>query len=186
VERRMIGIRRAALVFVVGLGLTIGVAATRAARGDGARRQAGPADSTTFMTVNAAAKNVSINLYAAYGSANGGMNFNGGSKGDQTITVPLGWSVHIAFQNKDAIPHSAILLPDHLPLPAQPDNPAIARAYTKDVTGGIPTDGTDTMDFTAAPAGNYLIVCGVPGHGPSGMYIKFVVSAEAKAPQYSR
>jgi len=143
-------------------------------------------DTTTFMTVDAAAKKVSIRLYASYGSANGGMNFNGGSRGDQTITVPLGWSVHIDFQNKDAIPHSAILLPDHMPLPMQPDRPAIARAYTKDLTSGIPTDGTDTMDFTAQPAGKYLIVCGVPGHGPSGMYIKFVVSAGATAPTYAR
>lgn len=181
----MIGIRRAAMVAAMGIGLTIVAAAHRAAR-RGAGMPAAPADSTTFMTVNAAAKKVSINLFAAYGSANGGMNFNGGSKGDQTITVPLGWSVHVAFQNKDAIPHSAILLADHLPLPAQPDNPAIARAYTKDVTGGIPTDGTDTMDFTATPAGNYLIVCGVPGHGPSGMYIKFVVSADAQEPRYSK
>ncbi|HKV52606.1 MAG TPA: sulfocyanin-like copper-binding protein [Gemmatimonadaceae bacterium] len=178
-------IRRAAAVAAVGMGLTIVVAA-RAARGHGAGVYPASADSSTFMTVNAAAKKVSINLYAAYGSANGGMNFNGGSKGDQTITVPLGWSVHIAFQNKDAIPHSAILLPDRMPLPAQPGNPAIARAYTKDLTAGIPTGGTDTMDFTATPAGNYLIVCGVPGHGPSGMYIKFVVSADAKEPQYSK
>ena len=42
------------------------------------------------------------------------------------------------------------------------------------------------MEFIASPAGNYLISCGVPGHGPSGMYIKFVISADAKAPQYSR
>lgn len=185
----MIGTRRAATVAAVGIGLTIMVAAHRVARTSGAARRtglAGAADSTTFMTADAAAKKVSIKLYAAYGSANGGMNFNGGSKGDQTITVPLGWSIHIAFQNKDAIPHSAILLADHFPLPAQPGSPAIARAYTKDLTAGIPTDGTDTMDFIASPAGNYLISCGVPGHGPSGMYIKFVISADAKAPQYSR
>jgi len=183
----MIAFGRMAAMAAVGLCVTI--AANRAVT---ARHAAAPAapraalDSNTFMTVDAAAKKVTIQLYAAYGSQNGGMNFNGGSRGDQTITVPLGWSVHMAFQNKDAIPHSAIILPDHMPLPLQPDNPAIARAYTKDVTAGIPTDGTDTMDFTAKPAGNYLIVCGVPGHGPSGMYIKFVVSADAKAPQYAQ
>jgi len=183
----MIAFGRMAAVAAVGLCVTI--AANRAVT---ARHAAAPAapraalDSNTFMTVDAAAKKVTIQLYAAYGSQNGGMNFNGGSRGDQTITVPLGWSVHMAFQNKDAIPHSAIILPDHMPLPLQPDNPAIARAYTKDVTAGIPTDGTDTMDFTAKQAGNYLIVCGVPGHGPSGMYIKFVVSADAKAPQYAQ
>lgn len=177
------------LAAVAALGICLTIAASRAAT---TRRTAAPAappaalDSSAFMTVDAAAKKVTIQLDAAYNSQNGGMNFNGGSTGDQTITVPLGWSVHIAFQNKDAIPHSAIILADKMPLPLQPDNPAIARAYTKDVTAGIPTDGTDTMDFAAQPAGSYLIVCGVPGHGPSGMYIKFVVSAGAKAPQYAR
>jgi sulfocyanin len=183
----MIGFGRMAAVAALGVCLTI-PAARRAAVTHASHREAGSAvrDTTTFMTVDAAAKKVSLRLYAAYGSENGGMNFNGGSRGNQTITIPLGWTVHIDFQNKDAIPHSAILLPDHMPLPMQPDNPAIARAYTKDVTAGIPTDGTDPMDFTAQPAGNYLIVCGVPGHGPSGMYIKFVVSADAKAPAYTR
>jgi sulfocyanin len=181
----MIGIRIAAVLVALGAGLTITVARRHSAHAESLRPAAAPErDTTSFMSVDAAAKKVSINLYAAYGSGNGGMNFNGGSRGDQTITVPLGWAVHVAFQNKDAIPHSAILLADHMPFPAQPDNPAIARAYTKDVTAGIPTDGTDTMDFTAKPAGSYLIACGVPGHAPSGMYIRFVVSADAKAPQY--
>lgn len=139
-----------------------------------------------FMSYDPSARRVKLKLYAADGSNNGGMNFNGGSKGDQTITIPLGWSVHVDFQNKDAIPHSAIVLPDAMPLPATPGQPAIARAYTRELTGGIPTDGTDTMDFTAAPAASYLIVCGVPGHGPSGMYIKLVVSATAKVPAYTK
>lgn len=181
----MIGFGRVAAVAALGTCLTIGGRAA-ALHGMPARAAAAARDSTSFMTVDAAAKKVTIQLYAAYNSDNGGMNFNGGSRGKQTITVPLGWAVHVAFQNKDAIPHSAIILPDRMPLPLQPDQPAIARAYTRDVTAGIPTDGTDTMDFTAQPAGNYLIVCGVPGHGPSGMYIKFVVSAEAKAPHYAR
>jgi sulfocyanin len=139
-----------------------------------------------FMSYDPAAKKVKLKLLAADGSDNGGLNFNGGSKGDQTITVPLGWAVHVDFLNKDAIPHSAIILPDKMPLPAAPDQPAIARAFTRDMTGGIPTDGTDTMDFTATPAGTFLFVCGVPGHGPSGMYIKFVVSGSAKVPAYQK
>lgn len=139
-----------------------------------------------FMSYDPAAKKVTISLAAALGGFNGGMNFNGGAKGDQTITVPLGWSVHMPFVNKDAIPHSAIILADAMPLPMAPENPAIARAYTNDLTAGLPTGGTDTMDFKASRAGKYLIVCGVPGHGPSGMYIKFVVSDKATVPAYAK
>jgi hypothetical protein len=38
------------------------------------------------------------------------------------------------------------------------------------------------MRFAAQPAGKYLIVCGVPGHGAAGMWIRLRVSATAQAP----
>ena len=56
---------------------------------------------------------------------------------------------------------------------------------TNDVTGGLPTNGTDRTTFKAATPGQYVIACGVPGHAPSGMWINFVVSADAKAPTYT-
>ena len=150
---------------------------------------AAPVDSGTkvneFMSYNPAAKSVSLQLFSAHGSVNGGMNFNGASNGGSTITVPVGWTVNWVFKNEDAIPHSAIVLPNKMPFPAQPQNPAIPRAYTIDVTAGLPTNGTDQTTFTASPAGPYVIACGVPGHAPSGMWINFVVSADAKAPTYT-
>jgi sulfocyanin len=148
-----------------------------------------PVDSGTkvneFMSYDAAAKTVSLDLDAAHGSVNGGLNFNGASNGGATITVPAGWSVSWKFKNEDAIPHSAIVIPDTKPFPAQPQDPAIPRAYTKDVTGGLPTNGTDQTTFKASPAGKYVIACGVPGHAPSGMWINMIVSADAKAPTYT-
>jgi len=138
-----------------------------------------------FMSYDSAAKTISLQLFAAHGSVNGGMNFNGASNGGATITVPAGWTVSWSFKNEDAIPHSAIVLPNKMPFPAQPVDPAIPRAYTNDVTGGLPTDGTDKTTFKASPAGQYVIACGVPGHAPSGMWINFVVSADAKAPTYT-
>jgi sulfocyanin len=138
-----------------------------------------------FMSYDPAAKTVSLKLFAAHGSVNGGMNFNGASNGGSTITVPVGWSVSWNFTNEDAIPHSAIVLVNKMPLPAQPQDPAIPRAYTKDVTGGLPTNGTDQTTFKASSAGQYVIACGVPGHAPSGMWIRFDVSADAKVPSYT-
>ena len=113
------------------------------------------------------------------------MNFNGASAGNATITVPAGWSVSWMFKNEDAIPHSAIVLANKMPFPAQPQDPAIPRAYTNDVTGGLMTGKTDQASFKALPAGQYLIACGVPGHAPSGMWIRFEVSADAKVPAYT-
>jgi sulfocyanin len=139
-----------------------------------------------FMTYDPAAKSVSLKLFAAHGSVNGGMNFNGASNGNATITVPVGWTVSWMFKNEDAIPHSAIVLANKMPFPAQPQDPAIPRAYTQDVTGGLPTGGTDQTTFKASPAGQYVIACGVPGHAPSGMWIRFDVSADAKSPTYTQ
>ena len=150
---------------------------------------AAPVDTGTkvneFMSYDPAAKTVALVLDAAHGSVNGGMNFNGASNGGVTITVPVGWSVSWKFKNEDAIPHSAIVLPNTRPFPAQPQDPAIPRAYTKDVTAGLPTNGTDQTTFKASPPGLYVIACGVPGHAPSGMWINIVVSADAKAPTYT-
>lgn len=138
-----------------------------------------------FMTYDPAAKTVALKLFAAHGSVNGGMNFNGASNGGATITVPVGWSVSWNFTNEDAIPHSAIVLANKMPFPAQPQVPAIPRAYTNDVTGGLPTNGTDQTTFKTSSAGEYVIACGVPGHAPSGMWIRFDVSADAKVPSYT-
>ena len=138
-----------------------------------------------FLSYDPAAKTVKLKLNSAHGSNNGGMNFNGGFSGNATITVPLGWSVSWLFTNEDAIPHSAIVLANKQPFPAQPQDPAIPRAYTNDVTAGLPTNKTDQTTFKAQPAGQYVIACGVPGHAPSGMWIHFDVSADAKAPTYT-
>lgn len=138
-----------------------------------------------FMSYDAATKTVNLKVFPAFNSVQGGFNFNGGSDGSQTITVPTGWKVNIDVVNKDAIPHSAIIIADTRPIPNAPDKPAIPRAYTEHLTDGLaPQNGEDTMNFTAPTSpGNYLIACGVPGHAPSGMWIKFVVAA-AQAPSY--
>jgi sulfocyanin len=148
-----------------------------------AARAPGDTKINQFVSYNTAGKTVTIALFAAINSAQGGFNFNGGSSGNQTITVPLGWKVHFDVRNDDAIPHSAVIIADQTPVPNGPTTAAIPRAYTDHLSDGLPAQtGNDTMDFTAAPAGNYLIACGVPGHAPSGMYIKFVVSATAQVP----
>lgn len=138
-----------------------------------------------FLSYDPAAKTIALKLFAAHGSVNGGMNFNGNSNGSATITVPAGWTVSWNFKNEDAIPHSAIILPNKQPFPAQPQDPAIARAYTNDVTAGLATGKTDQTTFKAQTPGEYLIACGVPGHAPSGMWIHFNVSADAKVPTYT-
>lgn len=137
-----------------------------------------------FMWYSPATQTVHLKLSAALGSINGGMNFNGNAGGSATITIPVGWKVRSLFTNLDAIPHSAIIIANQQPLPTIPQIPAFGAAYTRDLTAGLSTDQTDDMNFKAAPAGKYILVCGVPGHGPSGMWIWVVVSAGATVPAY--
>ena len=137
----------------------------------------------SFISYDPDTKTVMIQLISAFNSAQGGFNFNGGFSGNQTITVPTGWTVTIDVQNRDAIPHSAIVIKDQQPMAAAPEDPAFARAYTSHLVDGLPAqNGHDTMEFAAATAGNYLIACGVPGHATSGMYIRFIVSSDARIP----
>lgn len=139
-----------------------------------------------FMRYDPARKIVSIDVFAAWNNKQGGFNFNGGSNGGDTITVPQGWTVKMHVVNKDAIPHSAIIITDAQPLPSAPQTAAIPRAYTAHLSDGLPpVDGSDDLNFRAAKAGTYYLACGVPGHAPSGMYIVFQVSAAADRPSYA-
>lgn len=157
--------------------------ASRIASRDTGGAQPDSATVNRFLSYDSSAKSVALTLVAAANSAQGGFNFNGGSVGNQTITVPLGWEIDIDFQNHDAVPHSALVIAAQNPLPAMPDKPAFPRAYTSHLIDGLPAQtGHDTMRFTASRAGDYLIACGVPGHALSGMFIRFVVSADATAP----
>jgi len=136
-----------------------------------------------WLTVDRAAKTARFQLIAGLTGVNGALNFNGFRDGELTLVIPVGWKAEIAFTNHDGmLPHSAEVITPQTPLPAQPVSPAIPRAFTLKLATGIPPQGTDVMRFAAQPAGEYLIFCGVPGHGASGMWIRLHVSATAQAP----
>ena len=141
----------------------------------------------TWLTFDASAKTVRFTLIAGLTGLNGALNFNGFRDGELTLVVPVGWQTEIAFSNHDGmLPHSAEVIAPQVPLPTQPVTAAIPRAFTLNLEKGLPPLGTDDMRFTAKPAGEYLIFCGVPGHGAAGMWIRLRVSATAKAPTLLR
>ena len=61
---------------------------------------------------------------------------------------------------------------------------AIPRAYTRNLTQGMPQGGKDKLRFTAPGRGTYRIICGVPGHAISGMWIFLKVDPSAKTPSW--
>jgi hypothetical protein len=137
----------------------------------------------TWLSVDPAAKIARFQLIAGLTGLNGALNFNGFRDGGLTLVIPVGWTAEIAFKNHDGmLPHSAEVISPQTPLPVQPVSSAIPRAFTLNLAAGLPPQGTDVMRFTAQPPGEYLIFCGVPGHGAAGMWIRLRVSATAQAP----
>jgi sulfocyanin len=137
------------------------------------------------LSYDAATKTVTFALAAGAPGSSGPFNFNGYANGAATLVVPPSSTVVMNFVNLDGTPHSAELIADKDPMPnVGGDDAAIPSAYTKDVTQGLPQGGTDVMRFTAPASGSFRIFCGVPGHGLSGMWIRFKVDPAAKAPSW--
>jgi sulfocyanin SoxE-like protein len=113
-----------------------------------------------------------------------GFQFNGFSSGGATLTVPSKANVVINFINKDGTPHSAEVISGEGAIPNAGGDPAISRAYTNQLTQGLPQEGTDAMRFSVPASGSYRIFCGVPGHGLSGMWIWMKVDPAAKTPSF--
>lgn len=123
-----------------------------------------------------------VTLEAGAPASSGPFNFDGYTNGAATLVVPPQSKVVMNFTNHDGTPHSAELIPDKDPMPNMGGDPAIPGAYTTDLTQGLPQGGKDVLRFTAPSSGSYRIACGVPGHGLSGMWIRFKVDPAAKAP----
>jgi hypothetical protein len=114
----------------------------------------------------------------------GPFNFNGYTSGAAALTVPAKSNVVINFTQDDGTPHSAEISSGQGPLPNTGGDPAIPKAYTNKVVEGLPQGATDVMRFTAPESGTFRIICGVPGHAVSGMWIWFKVDPAAKQPGF--
>jgi sulfocyanin len=137
----------------------------------------------SWLEWNATTNTAKFKLIAGIpGRAKSPFNFNGYTDGELTLVVPVGSTTVMNFVNDDGTPHSVMVINSGGTMPNMAGDAAIPRAYSKQAGEGIAQFGTDILRFTAAPAGDYLIFCGVPGHGLSGMWIRFAVSATAQAP----
>ncbi len=114
----------------------------------------------------------------------GPFNFNGFTSGGATLTIPPRSNNVMNFEQNDGTPHSAVIIAGTGPLPNADGDPAIPRAYTNKVTEGLPQGAKDVMRFTAPDSGTYRIICGVPGHALSGMWIWLKVDPSAKTPSF--
>jgi sulfocyanin len=129
------------------------------------------------------AKTVEFTLIAGKTNDNSSFNFNGFSNGKMTVTVPVGWTVVVHYQNFSPLRHSFDVIPYTGRQPdAPPPPPVFKGATTQDPVSGIGVGKNETITFVADKAGKYEYLCGVAGHAPAGMWNYLVVSSTAKAP----
>jgi hypothetical protein len=131
-----------------------------------------------WLSYDAATNTVTFELIA------GPFTFNGHRDGGATLLVPSKATIVMNFVNKDGTPHSAIVISDEGAIPNAPTDPAIPRAYTNKVLEGLPQEAKDVMRFPLPESGTYRIVCGVPGHGLSGMWIWLKADPAVKQPTF--
>ncbi|MFQ5678232.1 MAG: sulfocyanin-like copper-binding protein [Gemmatimonadota bacterium] len=149
--------------------------------------QGGELSMPGWMEVDHAARTVSLRITAGETDLNNHWNFNGHANGDATVVVPEGYEVTINFHNADPVnPHSLAVDARTGDFPAMFDDatPVFAGAETPgaaSMTDATQPEGDATITFTADTAGEYSLVCWVPAHAATGMWIGFAVSGSGEA-----
>lgn len=130
--------------------------------------------------------NVTLEIVAGQTDRGNYWNYNGSMFGEMTIVVPEGANVTLNFSNKDPyMAHSVGVSPGFNTAPAVVDpTPVFEGAISTNptsMTEGTMPGQSETINFVAATAGDYVLVCYVAGHAVSGMWVHFVVSADGEA-----
>lgn len=132
-----------------------------------------------WFTTNASQKTAYVKLEANYNGTDDGMNFDGYSNGNMTITVSQGWKVIVTFSNDSSMMvHSAMIVSykDRTNAIFSPTSLAFKGASTPDPDLGTQNGQTQTFTFTANKSGKYAIVCAIPGHAARGMWDTLIVA----------
>jgi uncharacterized cupredoxin-like copper-binding protein len=131
----------------------------------------------SWLRADAAGKTVEFTLVAGLTDNNGGMNFDGFSRGGLVLTVPRGWNVVLHFKNEDPnLPHSVEVIPDGAAIPTGSVPEAFEHASSGRLEQGLSGGQGSDIRFVAGKGGSFLIFCAVPGHGAAGMWIRLAVS----------
>jgi len=140
-----------------------------------------------WMTVDETSQTVSLEIVAGKTDAFNYWNFNGYANGEATIVVPAGYTVTMTFKNNDpAMAHSVGVgeRMDAFPALFTEAVPVFEGAMSSnptDMMGATQVGASEELTFKADTAGDYALICYIPAHAVTGMWIGFSVSAEAKA-----
>ena len=148
----------------------------------GGSEAAGELTMPDWITYDEGANTVTLEVVAGQTSDNNYWNYNGYAGGSGEIVVPAGAEVTINFSNQDPnMAHSLGIDEMQSSWPANFSNPepvfegAITENPTS-LTESTQPEASTTITFTAGEAGDYAMVCYVPGHAAVGMWMPFTVS----------
>lgn len=153
------------------------------------QQEAGELTMPDWMTVDEQNQTVTMEIIAGSTSANNNWNYNGYHAGGNNarIVVPQGYEITINFENQDDLsPHSVGIdaqVGDYPPT-FQSIEPVFDGALSSGATSmseATQPGESETITFTASEAGEYAMVCYLPGHATAGMWIHFRVSADGEA-----
>lgn len=146
-----------------------------------ARHTGHHATAPRWLVVNAKSHTATLTLIAAYNNNLGGFNFNGYGNGKMVITVPLKYRVNVVFQNKGAVPHSALFTPYSARNKTINYPIAFRGASSPNPSQGTTKGKTVKFSFIVNKTGTYALVCAVPGHEVAGMWDTLTVTSGGKA-----
>ena len=143
-----------------------------------------PALEAMFLTFDEGKKTATFQL-AAGNELLDQVSFNGVTRGERVLTVPVGWRVGIEFSNRDTyLPHSALVTEMIDPVPEQLPLAAFPGAQSVKADAGLLEGDSDEIVFVADRPGRYLIACGVLSHAQRGQWLLLEISATATVPTY--
>ena len=144
-------------------------------------RPTGPMTTPDWFHVDNQARTVHMTITAGSTAVNNYWNFNGAINGQLAINVPEGYTVVIDFTNDDPnMAHSLGISEETQNFAMPPDTtPVFEGAITENpgsmVDGTMPGE-SETVQFVADRAGDYSMVCYIPGHSAVGMWLYFNVT----------
>jgi len=147
----------------------------------------GDVSNPDWFEYDEASNTVTMEITAGLTSDNNAWNFNGFFGGEGEILVPEGATVTINFVNDDPNMAHSIGVDERTS-----NFPASFGSPTPAFEGGISSNPTsmtestmpgesETITFTAESAGEYSLVCYVPGHAAVGMYVFLTVTTDGTA-----
>jgi len=138
--------------------------------------QPAPMSARQIVRFDATARTVDVSAHAAYGGANGQMNFDGYANGRLTIDIPVGWLVTVHCVNDSRLLlHSCAIVSD-APATLGTRPLAFPEASSPDPATGSRPNTASTFQFVADRTGSFRIACLVHGHEIDGMWDRLVVT----------